>query len=158
MFFPVVLYRCESWTIKKAEWQWINAFKLWCWRRLFNPLNLKIKPVNPKGNQPWIFIGKTVAEAEASKLWPPDAKTWLTGKTLGKIEGKRRRRRQRMRWLDSITDSVGHEFEQIAGDSGGQWSLVCCSPWGWKELNRTATEYKYIVKYIYFNWNKYKAI
>ena len=56
MFFPVVMYGCESWTIKKAE-HWINAFKLWCWRRLESPLNCKeVKPVNPKGNQPWIFI------------------------------------------------------------------------------------------------------
>ena len=63
--------------------------------------------VNPKGNQSWIFIGRTDAEAKGPILWPPDAKDWLTGKDLmlGKIEG-RRRRRQRMRWLDGITDSM----------------------------------------------------
>ena len=63
--------------------------------------------VNPKGNQSWIFIGRTDAEAKGPILWPPDAKNWLTGKDLmlGKIEG-RRRRRQRMRWLDGFTDSM----------------------------------------------------
>ena len=67
----------------------------------------KIKPVNPKGNQPWIFIGRTDAEAETPILWPPDAKSSLK-KTLmlEKIEGRRRRGRQRMRWLDGITDSM----------------------------------------------------
>ena len=71
MVFPVVRYRCESWIIKKAECQRTDAFKLLCWRRLESPLDCKeIKPVSPKGNQPWIFIGRTVAEALI--LWPPD--------------------------------------------------------------------------------------
>ena len=76
MGFPVVMYRCESWTMEKAEHQRIDAFKLWCWRRLFSPLDSKeIKPVNPKGNQPWIFIERIDAEAEAPILWPPDSKS-----------------------------------------------------------------------------------
>ena len=76
MIFPVVMYECDSWTIKKAEHQRIDAFKLWCWRRLFSPLDSKeIKPVNPKGNQPWIFIERIDAEAEAPILWPPDSKS-----------------------------------------------------------------------------------
>ena len=68
----------------------------------------EIKPVNPKGNQPWIFIGRTDAEAEASIFWPPDAKSRFTGKTLklGKIEGKRRKGLQRMRRLDGIINSM----------------------------------------------------
>ena len=73
------------------------------------PLDCKeIKPVNPKGNQPWAFIGRTDAEAEAPILQPPDVKSWLTGKdpNAGKIEGRKRRRQQRMRWLDGITDSM----------------------------------------------------
>ena len=62
LVFPVVMYGCESWTIKKAEHQRIDAFELWCWRRLLSPLDCKeIKPVNPKGNQPCIFIGRTDA-------------------------------------------------------------------------------------------------
>ena len=80
--FLVVMNVCESWIIKKAEHQRIDAFELWCWRRFFeSPLDSKdIKPVNPKGNQPWIFIRRTDAEAEAPILWPYDVKSWLTGK------------------------------------------------------------------------------
>ena len=73
MVFPVVMYGCESWTIKKAEWWIMYAFELWCYTPE-SPLDCKeIKPVNPKGNKPWIFIGRTDAEAEAPILWPPDA-------------------------------------------------------------------------------------
>ena len=73
MVFPVVTYGCESWTIKKAERRWIDAFELWCWRRLFRVLDSKeIQPVNPKGNQSWIFTGRSDAEAEA----PVPLATW----------------------------------------------------------------------------------
>ena len=77
MVFPVVMYGCEShvWTIKKAECWRIDAFELWCWRRL-----LKIKPFNPKGIQSWIFIARTDVEAETPVLCPPDTKNWLIGK------------------------------------------------------------------------------
>ena len=79
--FPIVTCGCESWTIKKAEHQKIDAFELWCWRRLKSPLDCKeIQSVNPKGNQPWIFIGRTDAEAENPILWPPDVNNWFTGK------------------------------------------------------------------------------
>ena len=95
--FPVVVYRYACWTIKKAEHQRTDAFKVWCRRRLLrvpwtarrsyqsilkeSPLDHKeIKPVNPKGNQSWIFIGRTDAEAETPILWPSDAKKWLIGK------------------------------------------------------------------------------
>ena len=75
MVFPVVMYGCESWTIKKAEHRRIDAFELWHWRTLESPLDCKeIKPVNPKENQSRIFIGRTDAEAYAPTLWPPDAK------------------------------------------------------------------------------------
>ena len=92
----------------KAECRRIDAFELWCWRRFLSPLNCKIKPVHPKGNQSWIFIGRTDAEMEALLLWPPNEKNWLTRKELmlGKIEGRRRRARQRTRWLDGITNSM----------------------------------------------------
>ena len=81
-----------------------------------SPLDCKeIKPVNPKGHQSWIFIGRTDVEAEAPKLWPPDAKNWLTGKDsdAGTIEGKRRSGQQRMRWLDSITDSMNMNLSKL---------------------------------------------
>ena len=81
MVFPVVMYECESWTIKKAKRRRIDAFGLWSWRRLESPLDCKkIQPVNPKGNQSWIFTGRTDAEAETPILWPPDGKNWLLGK------------------------------------------------------------------------------
>ena len=86
MLFPVVMYGCESRTIKKAGHQRIDAFELWCWKRLESPLDCKeIKPVNPKGNQPCIFIGRM--DAEAPILWPPDAKSQLTGKDLDAGKG-----------------------------------------------------------------------
>src|SRR5574340_1277410 len=76
MVFPVVMYGCESWTIKKVERQRIDAFELWYWRRLLSPLDCKeIQPVHPKGNQSWVFIGRTHVEAETPVLWPPDAKS-----------------------------------------------------------------------------------
>ena len=81
MVFPVVMYGCESWTIKKAEHWRIYAFKLWCWRRLESPLDCKeIQPVHPKGDQSWVFIGRTDIEAKTPILWAPDAKSWLIGK------------------------------------------------------------------------------
>ena len=76
MVFPVIMYGCESWTVNKAECQRIDAFELWCWRRLKSPLDCKeIHPVHPKGDQYWVFIGRTDVEAETPLLWPPDAKS-----------------------------------------------------------------------------------
>ena len=98
-----------------------------------------IKPVNPKGNQPWVFIGRTDVEDEAPILWPPDAKSWLTGKDpdAGKDWGQEHKRVAEdemagwCHWLNR------HEFEQTLGDSEGQGSLVCYSPWGHKESDTT---------------------
>ena len=77
MVFPVVMYGCESWTVKKAEDRKTDAFELWCWRRLFeSPLDCKeIQPVHPKGDQSWVFIRRTDVEAETPILWPPDVKS-----------------------------------------------------------------------------------
>ena len=88
--------------------------------------------VNPKGNQPWIFIGRAVAEAPI--LWPPAAKSQLVGKDpdAGKDWGQKKRAAEdeMVGWHHQLS---GHEFEQTPGDSGGQESLACCSPWGHKE-------------------------
>ena len=140
MVFPVVMYGCESWTIKKPEHQRIDAFELWCWRTLDSLLDCKeIQPVNPKGNQSWIFIGRTDTEAEAPILWPHDVKNWLIGKDPD--AGKDWRQKETgmtedemigwYHWLD------GHEVEQALGLGDGQGSLACCRPLGHKELDRT---------------------
>ena len=132
--FPVVIYGCEIWTIKKAECQGVDAFKLWCWRRLLRVSWTDIKSVNHKGNQSWIFIGRTDAEAEAPILCPPDVKNWLSGKDcdVGKDWGQEEKgmtEDEIVRWHHWLN---GHEFEQAPGDSGGQGGLACCSPWDHK--------------------------
>ena len=102
------------------------------------PLNCKeIKAVNPKGNQTWIFIGRTDAEAQSPTLWPPDVKNWLNGKDPDAGKDWRQEEKRTIedemvgwhQWLD------GHEFEQALGVGDGQGSLACCSPWGCKELD-----------------------
>ena len=130
------MYGCDSWTINKAEHWRIDAFELWCWRRtLESPLDYKeIKPVNRKGNQSWIFIGRTDAKAEALILWPPD-ENWLIGKDPD--AGRDWRQKETGTTKDEMVGwhhrMDGHEFEQAPGVSDGQGSLVCCSLWGHKK-------------------------
>ena len=121
MVFSVVMYGCQSWTIKKSECWRIDAFELWCWRRLLkSPFDYKeIKPVNPKGNQSWIFIGRTEAETEAPILWPLDAKGQFIRKDPD--SGKDWRQEEKgttedkmIRWHHRLN---GHEFAQAPRDS-----------------------------------------
>ena len=140
MVFPVVMHGRESWTIKKAECQRTDAFELWCWRRLLRILDCKeIKPVNPKGNQPWLFIGRADAEIEAPILLPPDAKGWIIGKDLnaGKHwsqEEKGKARDQMLGWHHWLN---AHELGKTLGDGKRQGGLVHCTPWGREELEMT---------------------
>ena len=114
--FSIVMYGCESWTIKKAECRRIDAFELWCWRRLLRvPLDFEeIQPVHPKGHQSWVFIGRTDVEAETPKSWligkDPDA-----GKDWGQEE-KRKTEDEMAGWHHQLN---GHELKQTPGDSGG---------------------------------------
>ena len=138
----------EHWTIHKEAlknwWTEHWALKNWCFwtvvleKTLESPLDCKIKPIDPKGNQPWVFIGKTDAKAEAPILWLPDAKSWLTGKEpdTGKDWSQKERQQQRMRWLDSITDSMDMNLSnsrRIANDR----EAGVLRPWGHKESGTT---------------------
>ena len=115
MVFPVVMYGCESWTIKKAECWRNDAFELWCWRRL---LRVPWTARRSKGNQSWIFIGSTDAEADAKLIQYFShlmQRTDSLEKTLmmGKIEARRRRGWQRMRWLNGIIDSMDVSLNKL---------------------------------------------
>ena len=137
--FPAVMNGCESWTIKKAEQQRIDAFELWCWRRLLRvPWTARrtnqsvLKETNPEYSLGGLmlklklqYFGHLTGRVDSLK------KTLMLRKTEGREKGQ-----QRMRWLDGITDSMD-KFEQAHGDSEGQGSLVCFSPWGCKESDTT---------------------
>ena len=124
----------------KESW----APKNWCFwtvvleKILESPLDCKeIQPVNPKGNQSWIFIERTDVEPAPPIFWPPDAKNWLLEKTLmlGKsLEEKRMTEDEMVGWHHQLD---GHEFGQALGVGDGQGSLACCSPWGCKESDKT---------------------
>ena len=128
----------------KEDW----APKNWCFltavleKTPASPLDSKeIKPVNPKGNQLWIFIGRTDAKAEAPILWPPDAKSWLTGKDpdAGKNWGQEERGMTEHEMAGLHHWLNGQEFEQTPGNSDGQGSLACWSLWDSRVGNNSAT-------------------
>ena len=140
MVFTVVMYGCESWAVKKAEHWRIDVF----WtvvleKTLGSPLDCReIQPVHPKGDQSWVFIGRTDAEAETPILWPPDAKNWLIGKDpdVGRSWGQEKGMTEDgmagwHHWLN------GRESEWTLGDGDGQGGLACCDSWGRRESDTT---------------------
>ena len=139
MVFSVVMYGCESWTVKKAESWRIDGFKLWCWRRLLRVLDYKeIQPVHPK-DQSWVFFGKTDAKAETQILWPPHAKSWLIGKDsdAGRDCGQEERGTTEDEMAGWHHQLNGCEFEWALGVGDGQGGLACCNSWGRKESDMT---------------------
>ena len=127
-------FKCESWTIKKAEHWRIDAFELWCWRRL-----LRVLWTARRSNQSILKEISPEYSLEGLMLK-------LFGHLmLGKIEGRRRRGRQRMRWLDVITDSLDMSLRQAPGIGDGQRSLVCCSPW-----HRRESRHDWVAKLMFY--------
>ena len=113
MVFPAVMYGCESWTTKKAEHWRINAFELWCWRRLSRvPWTARRSNQSILKNQSWIFIGRTDAEAETPIIWPTDMKNRLIGKDPDAGKGWRQKGMTEDEMVGWHHQLDGHEFEQ----------------------------------------------
>ena len=148
MVFPVIIYGCESWTVKKAEWWRIDAFELCCWRRLLRvPWTARRSNWSIlKGDQSWVFFGRNDAIAETPGLWPPHVKSWLIGKDsdAGRDWGQEEKGTTEdemagwHHWLD------GREFEWTPAVGDRQGGLACCNSWGCKESDTTE----------WLNWTK----
>ena len=130
-------------------------------KTLESPLDSKeMKPVHPKGNQSWIFTGRTEAEAEAPILWPPDVKSRIIGKdpNAGKDWGQEEKGMTEDEMVGWHHQLNGHKFEQTLGDRDGQGSLACCSPWGHKESDTTEQLNSNILISVLANWTISKLL
>ena len=165
MVFPVVMYGCDSWTVKKAVHRRIDAFEVWCWRRLLKvPWTARrFQPVHSE-DQPWVFFGRNDAKTETPVLWPPHEKSWLIGKDsdAGRDWGQEKKGTTEdemagwHHWLD------GREFEWTPVVGDGQGGLVCCNSWGHKESDTTdqlnwteshkSNEIKWKLKFQPYSW------
>ena len=151
MVFPEVMCGCEMWTVNKAQCRRIDAFELWCLRRLLRVpwLSCKeIQPVHSEGDQPWDFFGRNDAKAETPVLWPPRAKNWLIGKDS---DAEKDRGQEEKGTTEDMMAGWHHwlmdvEFEWTPGLGDGQGGLASCNSWGrksrirlsdWNELNWT---------------------
>ena len=152
MVFPVVMYGCESWTVKKAEHWRIDAFELWCWRRLLRvPSTARrsnqstLKAISPGCTLEWLML-RLKLQYFGHLMQRVDS----LGKTLmlGGIGHRRRRGWQRMRWLDGITDSMDIESEWTPRVGDGKGGLACCDSWGRKESDTTER----------LNWTEFKLL
>ena len=141
MVFPVVMYGCESCTIKKAEHWRIDAFELWCLEKTLESLldYKELQPVYPKGNQSWIFIGRTDTEAETPILWLPDLKHWLIWKDCNawKGWGQEEKGTTEDEMIGCHHRLDGHETGWTPGVGDGQGGLACCGSRGHKESDTT---------------------
>ena len=144
MVFPVVMYGCESWTIKKAEHRRNDVFgTLVLEKTLESSLDCKdIQPVHPKGDQSWVFNGRTDVEAETPILWPPHAKSWLIWKDpdAGKDWGQEEKGTIEDKMVGWYHRLNGHGFRWTLGVGDGQVGLACCSSWGRSVGHDWATE------------------
>ena len=139
MVFPMVIYRCESYEESRA-------LKNWCFwtvvleKTLESPLHCReIQPVHPKGDQSWVFLGRTDVEAEIPILWPPDVKSWLIwkGPDAGKDWGQEEKGTTEDEMVGWHHQLNGHGFGWTSGVGDGQGSLLCCDSWGCKESDMT---------------------
>ena len=162
----MVMYGCESWTVKKAEHWRIDAFELWCWRRLLRvPWTARrsnqsiLKEISPA----WSF-GRNDANAESPVFWPPHVKSWLIGKDsdAGRDWGQEEKAMTEDEMAGWHHWLHGHEFEWTPGDGDGQGGLACCDSWGCKESDTTErlnwlTDWTLLSLEIFHGWTWYLA-